>query len=159
MVLCGAGAGYLQSHKLSLRVRFLEQYLQFLNYLQTQIRFSSSTTVQLIEAYTHKQDKLAFLSDCAELAERGDSFPQAWKTAVNQIPSTLGLKQEDQELLLDFGQNFGTSDVEGQLSYCSLQFSMAQGLLEDAKGEKQKKQRLYMMLGVTSGTSLALLVC
>lgn len=90
--------------------------------------------------------------------ESGASFFEAWQNALMQLPHSMGLSKEDIRLLTDFGQGLGTTDVEGQLAHCELYKTMFSSRLKQAREEKEKKVKLYRMLGLFSGVAVSLLI-
>jgi stage III sporulation protein AB len=158
VIMAGAGIGYIQSRKLAQRVTFLEQLLRLIDSLETEIRFSSSSLIQLLRKYAQINGMLEYLNRCAELANEGIPFTSSWQQAVGSIPREYGLTKDDRQFLIDFGGNLGVSDVEGQVNHCRLHRELAAVRLEQARGDKQKKGRLYTMLGLFAGIGIALLV-
>ena len=157
MIAAGAGAGYLQSHKLTMRVRFLEQYLKWISQLETEIRYCAEGIPRLLHKHG-KAASLSFLTKCADQMHRGIPFPEAWKQAVQGISSDYGLKLDDLNLVMEFGNGLGTSDVDGQTAHCQMHRELMQTHLDSAREEKQKKGRLYIMLGLFGGIGVALLI-
>ena len=75
------------------------------------------------------------------------------------VKSFSCFSEKDQELLLRFGEGFGASDAEGQISHCRLTMELLRRRLEEAGEEKKQKGRLYRMLGVLGSLGTALLLC
>lgn len=153
LVLGGSFAGYLASLKLSRRVQNLEYFLGFVQAAETEIRFSALPVREVVERHGAE---LAFLQRCAELGREGIPFDEAWRRSVR---SAEGFSEKDQELLLRFGEGFGASDAEGQISHCRLTMELLRRRLEEAGEEKKQKGRLYRMLGVLGSLGTALLLC
>lgn len=139
-----------------MRVESLESVLQFISAAQTEIRFSALPVEQIIQR--HGND-LKFLRICGEECQKGSSFSTAWLTGIREATKDHGLKEKDIALLRSFGSGFGASDTEGQLSHCSLYYELISDGLKNAREEKTRKSKLYLMLGVFSGMAAALLLC
>lgn len=144
-------AGLTESRKLSQRVEFLETFSQFLVTAQAKIRYSGVPVAKLVSDCS---DMLPFLKRCAESLKEGQKFPQAWKNAVIGQPDT----KKDEEFLLDFGRGLGITDTTGQLNHCSLFVKLTEARLKIAREDKEKKGRLYCLLGVCAGLALALIL-
>lgn len=152
LIAAGAMAGYMESHRLALRVERLESFLKFLSAAQTEIRFSARPVDQIVRRYGNE---LPFLKACANCFENGTDFFTAWQHGVNHS----GLCDKDKELFNGFGRSFGTSDTEGQISHCALYYELTSLSLKEAKEEKDRKSKLYQMFGIFSGMAAALLLC
>lgn len=159
VILTGSAAGFLESRKLSLHVELLEDFLRFLHTVQTEVRFSALPADQIVERHLDSFKKgLPFLTVCCQKFRNGAAFPDAWREAVGEKTSGWGLEEQDREIITAFGEQFGASDVDGQLTHCSLYIELTKAQLEAAKEKKRLKSRLYMMLGIFSGLGTALLL-
>ena len=139
-----------------MRVEILESILRFISAAQTEIRFSALPVEQIIQK--HGTD-LKFLRICGEECQKGSNFSHAWLTGISEGTKDHGLKDKDIALLRSFGSGFGASDTEGQLSHFSLYYELITDGLKNAREEKARKSKLYLMLGVFSGMAAALLLC
>ena len=92
----------------------------------------------------------------AQLTREGIPFDEAWRQTACRAE---GFFEKDRELLLRFGEGFGASDAEGQISHCRLTMELLRRRLEEAGEEKKQKGRLYRMLGVLGSLGAALLLC
>ncbi len=104
-------------------------------------------------------EELPFLLLCAEKCAAGADWGLAWKSAVLEDAAREGFSKKDVSLLLNFGAGFGTSDTQGQLSHFSLYSELAAQALKSAKEERDRKSKLYRMLGVSGGVAAAILLC
>lgn len=155
LILAGTLAGYAESHKLALRVEKLESFLRFLEAAQTEIRYSGLSVERILRKHGMG---LRFLVDCAGRCESGKAFGTAWREAVNRADRE-GFAAADRELLLGFGDGFGATDTDGQLSHCALYSSLTESSLRAAKEERKRKSRLYQALGVFAGLAATLFFC
>lgn len=156
LIAAGTAAGYVQSHRLSQRVVLLEETLRFLNAAQTEIRYSAADVAEIVQRHG---SGLTFLRQCAAYCREGTDFHTAWEAGVCAGSKGTGLTEQDRALLRDFGDGFGTSDVEGQLSHFRLYAELFGDRLERAREEKTSKGKLYLMLGSFSGIAMALFLC
>ncbi len=146
----------MESKKLSDRVRFFSLFKRFVSAAETAIRYRATPLTALVFQSAAAYPGLVFLSRCEQELRAGVDFPTAWATGVECGKKGQGLKPEDAELLLGFGQGLGISDVEGQVAHCALYANLAEERYGQAKEEKTKKGKLYFMLGVLSGVAAAL---
>lgn len=146
----------MESHKLTERVEQLEAFLRFLSAAQTEIRFAALPVEQIVQRHG---GELEFLRICAANCSQGGYFSAAWGASVDSGTKGRGFRSGDIDLLRGFGEGFGTSDVEGQLSHCTLYGELVNENLKNAREEKTRKSRLYQVLGVFSGMVAALVLC
>lgn len=144
----------MKSHRLSVRVMFLQQYLSFLDYIETEIRYSKKLIYEIIKSYTSQNELSYFLRCICNNIQNNLSFNIAWKDAVYKLPDYYGLQPQDKEFISDFGRQLGTTDTQGQVSLCQLNKAFVTSALEIAKNEKSKKSKLYFILGSSFGLCL-----
>lgn len=156
LIAAGTLAGYAESHKLTERVQQLEAFLRFLSAAQTEIRFSGLPVEQIIQRHG---GELEFLRLCGESCLQGGYFIASWQAGVANGTKGRGLHSEDIALFNGFGEGFGASDVDGQLSHCAMYTQLVGERLKNAREEKEKKFKLYQMLGIFSGMVAALVLC
>ena len=147
--------GYMESHKLAVRVEKLEAFLRFLSSARAEIRYSSMPVESILQAHG---EGISFFS-CLQGVTAGSSWNEAWDNAVSHHAREEGFFQKDLELLKGFGAGFGSSDTEGQLAHFSLYETLAASALNEAKEERNRKSKLYLMLGVFGGLAAAILLC
>lgn len=148
-------AGYMESRKLGARVRELEAFYSFLCLTREEIRYSRLPVERIIEKHGKGQK---FLALCTEYCHKGESFPQAWKHGMDDGLLNTGMNRQDIEYIRDFGFGFGASDTEGQLAHCQMYIGFISNALIHAREEKDKKAKLYFMLGLFGGIAAALLL-
>ena len=69
------------------------------------------------------------------------------------------LSPEVKEVLLELGEELGTTDLEGQLSALSQAHIQLQRFQDTYRVTYQKKGKLYRSLGLLAGLLLAVLFC
>ena len=156
LIAAGALAGYVESHKLAVRVEQVEACLRFLSAAQTEIRFAALPVEQIVQRHG---GELEFLRICGENCNQGGRFSAAWDMGVTSGTKGRGFLAEDIALLRGFGNGFGASDVDGQLSHCTLYTELIGDRLKNAREEKNRKSKLYQLLGIFSGMAAALVLC
>ncbi len=136
----------------------MEALDRFLLYIAGKIRYTAAPVPDIVTGIVRqgKFPELPFLQGvaCCE----AESFHETWKREVLAYAEGGVLPKEDIELLLDFGEKTGTSDLTGQIENCRLYQQLLDTRLEDARKSSREKGRLYMTLGLTGGMALALLL-
>ena len=129
-----------------------------MSYIETEIRYSRRVLSELIRSYQTEGELKVFLSAVCELLDEKISFGQAWRAALEGLPSSYGLLRQDKELVCAFGGELGASDVDGQIALCRLNKNLISAALEQALEEKLRKSKLYFMLGSSAGLCLAIVL-
>lgn len=156
MLLIGAGllAGYMESHKLTLRVEKLELFVRFLSSARAEIRYSSMPVESILQAHG---EGISFFSRLRDVSV--GSWNSAWREAVAKHAKNEGFAPKDLEMLEGFGAGFGASDTDGQLAHFGLYETLATSALKEAREERDRKSKLYLMLGIFGGMAAAILLC
>lgn len=147
--------GCIKSKALYRRREFLENLLVFISLLETNLRFSGSDIFTLISASANSDDLRYLIVDSSQTDK---AFSELWNANVSELPNSLALKGEDKKLLTDFGSELGKSDLEGQIKHLQLYQSMFQRQLLSAQNEIAKKSKLYKIMGLFVGVSVALVM-
>lgn len=159
LIASSTALGYATSRRLSLRVRFLQQYLQFVSYINTEIRYTQRVLSEIINSYSDTKGEISgFLIQVKENLKSEEGFVKAWQDAAESLADAYGLRKPEKELISKFGKELGTTDVRGQISLCELNQKLVGAVLEVAKEEKEKKSKLYLMLGASAGISIAIIL-
>lgn len=154
LVLSGFSAGWFCSKKLLMRRNFFKKFLCFVSNLSTQLRYSTSDIFTLV-SLSAVTSGLDFFEICDET---GNPFYEIWSERVSGIPAKFGLKNSDRQLLLEFGEQLGKTDVDGQLKHLELYEALFKKQLTDAENEINKKSKLYKTMGFFVGTAAALMI-
>lgn len=75
------------------------------------------------------------------------------------MPRVKGLQKKDLDLLNGFGTGFGASDTESQVAHFTLYETLTTSAINEARAERDRKSKLYLMLGVFGGMAAAILLC
>ena len=121
-----------------------------------QIRFSAAPTQMWLKALCQSGEfrRLTFLQAAATCPP--SDFHAVWRRETGRLPS--GLSERDRQLMCQFGERLGTSDVAGQLRVCEEYGRRLEEQREQARTEQRDKSRLYGTLGLLGGLGAALLV-
>ncbi len=114
---------------------------------------------EIINSYSDTKGEISgFLIQVKENLKSEEGFVKAWQDAAESSANAYGLRKPEKELISKFGKELGTTDVRGQISLCELNQKLIGAALEVAKEEKEKKSKLYLMLGVSAGISIAIIL-
>lgn len=135
------------------RIRALEQVLLLLNAIENELGYCRTPVRELLHRLALRSEfpELPFLRVCSEMCEQGLPFPQAWSASLKKRAMSVTLRREDTGLLLAFGSQLGTTDLDGQVSLCRLYVRLFEERLVQAREWKSRYAKLYTSLGVLSG--------
>lgn len=127
-----------------------------LNQIAVMIRYRSFN-IYIISSELKKSTSLSKLEFIKKLPEKFDSqnFFDIWCNAV-ESDSLIG--EEEKKLLKSFGENFGTSDIEGQLSNIDMIKEKLNIISEKRRSEYEKKGKLYRSIGLLAGIMTGILI-
>ena len=145
-MICALTAGLSESMRLKTRERELA------------VLEDALASLKSAAAYT-AGDLYALLSLCSEnaflrLVRRDGALLPAWEQAAQRFFTY----RADRELASAFIRGYGKTDLEGQLAYITLFETRTQAALRDAKANSASKCKLYVALGMFSGTAAALIL-
>lgn len=103
--------------------------------------------------------ELSFLKEIGLCAAENDGYYNSpsglagFKSHLNPF-----FQQEECQVILDFFQGLGGSDVEDQLLLCERASSQLDRIITENQKKCQEKYRLYCAIGILSGLFLAILI-
>ncbi|NLY29348.1 MAG: stage III sporulation protein AB [Firmicutes bacterium] len=163
LIIIGASgaAGWILSGSIRERPRQLRSLQAALSRLETEISCSMTflpEALQELGRLTAPPVNRLF-ADAAELLLLGDlSIQEAWRQAVLKAREYLVLTRDDEQILLDLGDNLGISHREDQ----SRHLRLARNALSQQEAEAQRAEeqlvRLYSALGWAAGGALVLIM-
>lgn len=154
IVFSSTMAGFSKSQKLYNRRDFLNSFLMFLNFMSTSIRYNASDIEILISMCSG--DFAEVISNA--VSENNFSLPKKWINGINSIPKSYSLTYRDKQMMFDFGEKLGTTDVEGQIKHIEMYVQLAENQKQNAEKEIADKSKIYKALGFFAGISIALII-
>ena len=145
--------GNSKSRKLYKRHDFLKSFIVFLNSLSTAIRYETMDIFLTISSCI-RDENLSYIS----IKENTQPFDKQWQKQILSLPSSLSLKKSDIELLIEFGNELGKTDIEGQLKHIDLYKTLFNKELISAEEEILNKSKLYKIMGLFVGISTTLMI-
>ncbi len=145
----GFSIGCMYVQRLKLRLDFLREFSVFLSSLSTAVRYRNADIAVLVNS-------------CGELFSFPESdysrpFSQMWQSSIADFKKRWRLSEADMALLKEFGEELGTTDVEGQLSHITLYQGLFSKQQSGAEDDIIQKSKLYKSLGLFGGVSAALM--
>ena len=153
-------SGNYLSRILTMRVKTLKKLSIMLSNIKNQFEFSCPDLSEMIINLSKKGslEDLFFLKDCAKRLQDNEAFPTAWRASLLNNRSKLCLKSDDFNSLLSFGEDLGTTAVEGQISICEMYKSLIDESLDNAQKSSQKYSRLFAPLALLLGAAATVML-
>ena len=147
------------SFALSRRVELLEKIQIMISAAENQLRYLSMPSGKIIGllAVNSQLDGLEFLKDCEKKLSAGADFRTAWKESLSDRRNIRFLKKDETELLLSFGEMFGTTDTAGQVANCGLHSALLKDKLSEARSSRDKFSSLSTGLGAAAGIGIIII--
>lgn len=138
----------------------LEETAMMISFMQTRLRYDCLPLLSLLRATQEsgKAGSLKFVSICIEKSENGMPFPSAWRESVENDAELRRYIRNASAYLIRFGNDLGTTDLEGQLSCCEYYETVFRNELSDRKEHNKKYSKLYPTLGAMLGIWAAILI-
>ena len=140
------------------RVRMLEKICLMLTSAESNISFLKSPAVDLIKNLAENSElrELEFLQVCHKRMESGEAFPTAWKRSVRDAAKYL--QSGDIAVLISFGEQFGTTDSDGQISNCRVHSELIENRLENARSTRERYSSLACGMGIICGLGVIIMM-
>lgn len=149
--------GYKMAERLSAKVGELSAIIYFLKFCENQLIYLQSPVINIIKEFSKEYTcrTLNFIKECVVLCEESD-FPSAWNLSLNK--SDIHADNDVKQILFDFPNKIGTSDLETQIKYIDYYILTLEDYLEKAKAEEADNKKLYIILGLTIGLIAAIMI-
>lgn len=88
----------------------------------------------------------------------GRTFYEIWSECIKEQKQTMSLKNDDLQIIDDFGRTLGTMDIDGQLSQIKMVRCGIERKLVEAQNDIDKYSKLYKGMGILGGIFIALIL-
>ncbi len=154
LICCGTMTGLSVAGRFRRRVELMEQYRKFLTQAETIIRYTPVTLEELLGMIRCGELLHPVIQKTKELLQSGQPPEVVWRKAVGQFVPVA----EDRRLLYEFGDYFGTGDLNGELQKLALHRQFAQQRYEELQSELHIRRKLYRIVGMFGGVVAAVLL-
>lgn len=142
------------TERLKARASFMGQYVRFLTQAQAIIGYTAAEADELFSSVRGVPMLRPVLEGTKREMKKGEKLDTAWKRSVDSNVYS----SEDRKLLYYFGETFGTSNVEGELSKLALHRDSAERMYSEYLEEVRVKKKLYKTVGFFCGALAAALL-
>lgn len=159
VVLGFAVSGFYFSSVYDKRARVLEEIVMMVEVIRTQIRYARLPLLPMLGILEEKhRGSLGFISECREITQSGESFSYSWRKSIENDSEFCRLIRGVLPDLIRFGENLGTTDLEGQLSCCEYYEQIFRKELKEKEEQRGKYSKLFPTIGIMLGLSAAILI-
>lgn len=151
VIASGAFCGIYASKMLENRVCFLEQYIMFLTQTKTMISYNAVSVENIFSSVGSVPVLQPMLGKCLKMLSDGYTLQEAWYGAVNSAYVKKLCTASDRTLILSFGDTFGSSNVDGEVTKTELHTALVTERLEKARQELYSKRKIYRTVGMFCG--------
>lgn len=99
---------------------------------------------------------LDFIADCCILIDKGEDFPDAWRSCINN--TKLKYKRDEKEKLLLLGCSLGSTDIQGQISILNTYEAYFSDFAVTSKEKEKKYSNLCVALSVLFGSMMFIII-
>lgn len=150
-------AGKIISKKYFGRVAELKDMKNALNMFLTKIRFTYESVPESFREIGNSIDgNVGKMFRISSELMKDKSAGDAWEETIDK--SQTNLKEEDKDILKNFGRLLGKTDLEGQISEIKLVQEFLNTQIEIAETERQKNEKLYRTLGGVIGLAIVIIL-
>lgn len=138
----------------------MTEILLFISAVKNEIEFNRKPIVSIFQENIGRSfmKSLSFVSDCVALTENGEDFKTAWNDSIKNSNSLSVLSDQDIQLLLSYGYQLGTTDVNGQINLCTLYQDLFEERLRNARKFEEHYGKIYRQSGIFIGTAIIILI-
>lgn len=142
------------------KAELVADMMLMISVIKTRLSYDCLPVPELLRVLcaTEKLTNLRFISECAVKVESGESFPSAWKNAVESDSELCRLLGNCKTYLVQLGEDIGATDVEGQLRCCEYYEQFFGKELELREENQKKYSKLYPSLGAMLGIAAVIII-
>ena len=144
------------------RVRYLEDLLISLEIFKTEINYGLSLLPDVFQSIAGKVRGPVgrlFVGSRAYLGRKeGLAAAECWRRTLQDRQGELELNAAQVELLEKMSLIWGRGDKHDQLKQATLMQELLRQALSEARGEREKNEKMWRYLGLLSGMTIVILL-
>lgn len=133
------------------------QLALFTGNISSSIRYNAFDIYTVLEQECVNTD-VPFISHTLNNLQNGFSFSISWNNSIDSLPSYYGLSKDDKNIIKQFGNKLGATDIEGQTSHCEYFKNIFLARAEELHNEYLNKSKMYRSLGFFCGLALIIVL-
>lgn len=162
IVCCSSLIGVIYAKTYTERTRLLNNIIGTLQMLESEIVYSATPLPFLLKKISRRNNTeiTRIFNSTVEILDKksGFTFSEAWQMAIKEETKYSVLRREDIELLIQFGNTLGVSDIEDQVKHIRLAMEEIKRSYEQSIVEQNKNVKMYKNLGVLFGITVVIIL-
>ncbi|MBQ4100820.1 MAG: stage III sporulation protein AB [Oscillospiraceae bacterium] len=150
------GVGFLLCERYKKRMVELSCYLDFLNKIETEMRYTNAEIGRIIEFVISNDDKSNFALNMRE-NHTSKNIIEKWQEFSVLGKNKSILTENDKQLFLNFSEFIGKTDLEGQLKSFTILKEKVRANLSHATDDYKNKGNMYRQLFMFGGIGLSII--
>ena len=151
-------AGYIKERNLKRRCRIIEDFINAIRTLETEIRFSRDNLSDIYCRFNAKTEAGAVFCAAGQSMMNRKGMEEAWIEAVNIWLDPAVISEENRQILMELGREMGRCDVEGEIDRLEYYRERLKRGLETEQTEYDSRSGLYRKGSVLIGVLLVILL-
>ncbi len=162
IMAAAGGLGESKARRLGQRVKELESFQQSLKLLSAEVVYDHCLLTRAFRRISGQgiSPVKDIYEKAAEMLESGRdiSARQAWEGALKEVSSSTCYKERDLEVIETLGISLGENRKEGQLTQIELVLKRLEFVLQEAREDQSRNERMWRYLGLLGGAALVILL-
>lgn len=157
ILMCSLRIGILISKKYVYRLEELEELKNNFKIIENKIKYTYQPLEEIfldIADISSPSISIIFKNVANHIKIKGAE--KAWKDEIGQ--TDISLKNEDKEILKEFGNLLGKTNKEGQINQINFVNSLLDRQIEKAEKERNKNEIIYKKLGLILGVGIVIVL-
>lgn len=155
IVFVSAYIGINKANIFTLRVNKLRNLKSSFNIFKTKLEFTYEPIQDIflqISKLVYENKNNIFKSYVSNI--ENDNYEDAWNLALAE--NSFGFTKEDIEIINEFGNLLGKTDLNGQINEIELAKEFLDKQIVDAEENRKKNDKLYKSLGIIIGITIVI---
>lgn len=149
--------GIMISNRYKHRTEQLCEVKRALNFFETKIEYTHEPLQDIfMDISNNLKQEIGSVFKVAGVKMKEISAKEAWEYSIDI--SQTALKDEDINIIKDFGKTLGQTDLQGQLSKTKLTLQFLEKQIGESQIEENKNKKLYKTLGILTGMGLVIIL-
>ena len=157
---CTAG-GFLFSDKISLKLKQLESFICFFDYIIEHINIYKYPVEKIFAVYSDNNlENCGFLNKLAKNGRMNGIYTNPWETSLDECKNEglIFFSDEEFNIIKEFGSKLGQGSADDQIYHMNLYREKLSGLYNEEYTKELSRVKLYKLSGGLIGIFICILL-
>ena len=145
------------SEKYIQRIRFLQQFAEFVVHLKNEIRYSRRTLTEIILSHDCQAPLKEYIKRFKSLSGNLP-FAAAWQKSFENCKHDINLSVREWSLVDSFGEEAGSGDLTAEINRCDYTLELLKAQIDALEKNRRSKTKMSVTLGAGLSAVIALLL-